>query len=94
MSRETWRLIKQSKRFYVSTYRVTANTLIASIIINLILGFVIHFIYFSQPESDYYATNGAMPPIELTPMDSPNVTSVALLPSDPENESDGRVIPQ
>ncbi len=94
MSRETWRLLKQSKRFYVNTYRRAGSALIVSIIINLALGFAIHFVYFSQSERDYYATNGATPPIMLTPMDVPNNTSVALLASDLENENDARVIPQ
>jgi intracellular multiplication protein IcmM len=94
MSRETWRLIKQSKRFYVNTFRMSGNALFFSMIINLILGLAIYYLYFNQPEHDFYSTNGVTAPIMLTPLDAPNDTSVALLPDDPENDDDNKVIPE
>ena len=94
MSSETWRLMTQSKRFYVYTYRRALNALLISIITNIVLGFAIHFVYFSEPSPDYYATNGVTPPVLLTSMDVPNNTSVALLANDPDNENTTRVIPQ
>lgn len=94
MGRETWSLIKQSKRFYVNTFRKTGSALVISAFINLSLGFAIYYAYFSRPEHDFYATNGVTPPILLTPMDLPNETSVALLANDPDDEDDTKVIPQ
>ncbi|MCX7118039.1 MAG: type IVB secretion system protein IcmM/DotJ [Legionellales bacterium] len=94
MSRETWSLIKQSKRFYVQTYRGTGTTLFISMLLNLCLGSFIYYIYFNQPDPAFYATSGIIPPILLTPMDSANNTSVAMLADDPVNEDDTRAIPQ
>jgi len=94
MSRETWSLIKQSKRFYVNTYRRAGSALFVSVIINLFLGFAVYYSYFNRPEPDFYATSGITPPVQLAPRDAPNDTSVALLGSDPEDESDIKVIPQ
>lgn len=94
MSRETWNLIKQSKRFYVNTYRRTGSALFVSVIINLSLVFAVYYIYFNRPEHAFYATSGVIAPIMLTPMDSPNNTSAALLAPDPIDENDIKVIPQ
>ncbi len=94
MSRETWRLIKQSKRFYVHTFRRAGTTLFFSVIINLSLGFIIYYVYLGRPEHDFYATNGITAPVMLTAMDVPNNTSVALLAGDPVNDDDIKVIPQ
>ena len=94
MSRDTWLSIKQSKRFYVNTFRRVGSTLLLSVILNLALGVVIYFIYFGRPQNDFYATDGVTPPVLLTAMDIPNNTSVALLASDPETDNDVKVIPQ
>lgn len=94
MSRETWNLIKQSKRFYINTFRKTGSALFVSVIINLSLGFAVYYSYFNRPEHEFYASNGITPPVMLTPMDSPNYTSVALLAADPDDESVIKVIPQ
>ncbi len=95
MSREDWRLIKLSKRFYVNTYRKTGSALLISLALNVCFGVVIHYLYFSQPEHTFFATDGVTPPIELTPMDSPNDTSVPLLGSDAVSTTNViKVIPQ
>lgn len=94
MSRETWSLIKQSKQFYVNTYRKVGTALLASMIINLSLGFAIYYTYFNRPEHAFYATSGVTAPIMLTAMDSPNYTSVALLGADPVDDDENRAIPQ
>ncbi len=94
MSRETWNLIKQSKRFYVNTFRKTGSVLLISVTMNLALGFAIYYSYFNRPEHDFYATSGITPPVMLTPMDAPNDTSVALLAADPIDDNDTKVIPQ
>ncbi len=94
MSRETWGLIKRSKRFYVNTFRRAGSALFLSVASNLILGFAIYYVYFNRSGHDFYATNGVTSPVMLTPMDVPNNTSVALLASDPENDFEIKVIPQ
>ena len=94
MSRETWALIKHSKRFYIQTYRRAGTALFVSAIINLCLGGAIYYAYFSEPGHDFYATNGITKPEQLTPMDSPNNTSVALLANDDNDNDDVKVIPQ
>lgn len=94
MSRNTWDVIKKSKRFYVKTYRRAGHMLVFSIGINLLLVIAIYYACFSQPEADFYATNGVTAPVELTPMDQPNNTSLPLLANDPESGNENKVIPQ
>lgn len=94
MSRETWNLIKDSKRFYVDSYRKIGTTLVISIFVNLFLGCGIYYAYFNRPEPEFYATSGIAPPVLLTAMDIPNNTSVALLAPDPEVENEVKKIPQ
>ena len=94
MSRGTWDIIKQSKHFYVNTYRRTESMLLLSITINLIIGFAIGYQYLGRPEHDFYSTNGVTAPMLLTPMDSANSTSVALLASESNSETNIKVIPQ
>ena len=94
MSRETWNLIKNSKRFYVNTYRRSGTALIFSILLNIFLVVVIGYIYFNEPEPDFYATSGITPPVKMTSLDEPNYTSVPLLADEPESEDETRVIPQ
>ena len=94
MSRKTWNLIKQSKSFYIHSYRWSGNALFFSVILNMSLGSAIYYNYFSRPEHDFYATNGETPPVMLTAMQAANTRSVALLESDPDNNNDIKVIPQ
>jgi intracellular multiplication protein IcmM len=94
MSRETWNLIKQSKRFHINTFRRVGSALFVSVIINMMLAFAVYYTYFNRPEHAFYATSGVTPPVMLTSMDSPNYTSVALLAADPEEETVIKVIPQ
>lgn len=93
MSKAQWNLIKQSKHFYVGTYRGALTTLLISITLNLLLGLAIYYTYFSRPEHDFYATNGVTAPVELNPMDSPNNSSNPLLQSAPQKEEDNKEIP-
>ena len=94
MSREAWDLIKHSKRFYVRTFRWVGNALVVSTFINLFLGFSVYYVYFNQPDPDFYSTYGEVPPVPLVPMDAPNNTSVPLLANDTGADSDIRAIPQ
>jgi intracellular multiplication protein IcmM len=63
-------------------------------VLNLSLGFGVHFAYFNRPERDYYSTNGITAPEKLTPMSSRNTTSVALLASDPIVQIEEKRIPE
>lgn len=94
MSRETWNLIKDSKRFYIGTYRKIGTALIISVMVNLVLGCGIYYTYLNLPNPEFYATNGMTPPVLLTAMDIPNNTSVALLAPDPAVESNVKRIPE
>lgn len=94
MSRQTWRLIKESKSFYIRTYRSGLIALVLSSFINLFLSVALYYVYFDRPERDYYATSGVTPPILLTALDSPNHTSVPLLPDDDGIEEDAKLIPE
>ena len=94
MSRGSLALIRQSKRFYISTFRRGARFLVISAVINFLLIVAIGFAYFSQGEHDFYTTSGVMPPDLLKALDEPNYSSTPLLPNDPENDDDLRIIPQ
>lgn len=94
MSREAWRLISQSKRFYIMTYRRVGSILLLSVSLNLVLGLLIHRAYFHLPERHIYATNGATPPEELVPMDEPNYSSSPLLANDLPGDRELKVMPQ
>lgn len=93
MSRGNWNRIKQSKFFYVQIYRKVITAITASQVINVILCLGVIYVYFNQPARTFYATSGITPPIELTPMDTPNYSAEALLPPDPVNEEGNKVIP-
>ena len=94
MSRETWNLLRSSKRFYVRSFRWTGSVVIFSVLMNLLLGMAVYYVYFNQPEHDFYVTDGVTPPVSLTPMDEPNETSVPLLANDPGTDDENRTIPQ
>lgn len=93
MSRGAWQRIKSSKRFYVRTYRNIRSALLGSVIINLLLGITVSYVYFTLPEPDFYATYGEIPPIKLFAMDSPNYSSTPLLPDDRQYDNYNRRIP-
>jgi intracellular multiplication protein IcmM len=94
MQRETWRLRKASKNFYVRTFRFTGSTLVFSLLLNLVLGVVVFYEYVHQPIRHYYATNGATPPTELTAMNQPNMSSKALLGGAPPMDNREKLIPK
>ena len=94
MSRAAWNLMKNSKGFYVRTYRKTGVALVCSAALNLLFILAIYHFYFNLPERDFFATNGITAPTELTPLDEPNYTSVPLLSSSSKASADNKVIPQ
>ena len=94
MSHESWALIKSNKSFNVVIFRRGLASLIISSLLSCLLGCLTFYIYLRQPERDYYATNGELPPVQLKARMTPNFTSRALLPPDPPTELKERVIPQ
>jgi hypothetical protein len=93
MRREVWRLLIQSKRFYVGTFRFIESALVFSLVISVLLSFGLIYVYLHIPERHYYATNGEAPPIELTAMDEANKTSVPLLADDPTVDDAEKLMP-
>ena len=95
MSRETWNLIKLNKNFNVHMYRRGVTALIVSLGMSCVIGILLFYKYTKQPEPDFYATNGATPPIMLKPMLAPNSSTMALLDPDPPTmDYEVKVIPQ
>ena len=90
----TWNTIKHSKAFYSHTYRMAGTVIIISLALNLLMGLIIYYLYFHQPERDFYATSGITPPIKLQPMEQANNSATPLLPPDPVNNEPEKVIPQ
>ena len=94
MSRATWSLIKQSKRFYINTYRRIGTTLFVSLVLNVLTGGAIYYVYMNKSPHDFYATSGITPPVRLTAMAAPNYSSNALLANDQISDNNNKVIPQ
>ncbi len=94
MTREVWLTMKGSKSFYVRTYRKVGTYLVLSLLANCLMFFIIYFMHFYEPEPNFYATSGIVPPVELTPLKTPNYSGTALLPPDPANDDVQKVIPQ
>ncbi len=94
MRRETWRLMRASKGFYVRTFRFSGSMLVFSLVVNLVLGVGVFYAYTHMPERHFYATNGVVPPTELTAMSEPNETSTPLLPADQDVDNDEKLIPK
>jgi intracellular multiplication protein IcmM len=63
-------------------------------LLSIVFGVFISKIYLQEPERDYYATDGITPPIQLTPMFTPNMSSHPLLDPDPVGVTEAKVIPQ
>lgn len=85
--------IKNRKRFYVHSYRRALRLLMVSLILNggILLG--IGYQVISEPERDFYATDGISAPVKLTPLLQPNASPNALLTPDPIVIRAQKVIP-
>jgi intracellular multiplication protein IcmM len=94
MSRGNWNRIKQSKLFYVQSYRKVMTLILVSQVINVILCLLITYFHLHQPARTFYATSGVTSPIQLSPIDTPNYSAEALLPPDPINDDGPKVIPE
>ena len=94
MGRETWNAIKQSKAFYIRTYRACIKAIGISLFLNLIMGLGIYYLYFHRPIRDFYSTSGITPPVKLTPLDEPNYSSKPLLANDQPTDDTIKEIPQ
>jgi len=94
LSKGAWAKIRQSTRFYIDTYHRGVAALLISIILNVFLSIAIYYVYFGQPERDYYATDGVTPPFPLVAMDEPNNSSTALLANDQDSNDNTKAAPQ
>ncbi|MBI2785994.1 MAG: phosphoesterase [Legionella longbeachae] len=95
MNRGAWEQIKKSKNFNVNTYRRGLIALNISLMLSCIFVLLLCYIYLTEPEGDFYATSGIVPPITLQPLLAPNFTSDPLLPPDPQvEEVENKVIPE
>jgi intracellular multiplication protein IcmM len=94
MSRETWAIVKNNRNFYVHIYRNGLFLLLMSLGLCCVLSVILFYMYYIQPERDYYASNGITPPVQLQSMLAPNSSSQALLEPDPPTDDAVRVIPQ
>lgn len=94
MSHNTWALIKLNKNFNVHIYRRGLTVLIVSLLISVALSVFSFLIYVRQPEPDYYGTSGIAPPVQLTSMMTPNMSSKPLLDPDPPTDDGVKIIPQ
>ena len=79
MGRNVWDVIKQSKDFYVRTYRITGNLLVGSFSIMLLLIAGLLYSYANTAQIVFYTTNSEHYPMLLHAMEHPNYSSEALL---------------
>ena len=93
MTRATWRTITTSRNFYVQTYKRSLMALLFSVLINIVLGILIVYVYTGRVPPKYYASNGMTGPMELKPLDAPNDSPNPLLESEPEPVENTKLIP-
>jgi len=92
MRRELWRVIRRSKSFYATTYRLSGSVLAFSLFVNVVLGLMIWQTYLNKPKRHFYLTNGVVPPTELFSLDSANESSTPLLAKDPDAADDEHIL--
>ncbi|MDF1684133.1 MAG: phosphoesterase [Legionellaceae bacterium] len=92
MRRELWRVIRRSKSFYATTFRLSGSLLVFSLFINVVLGLAVWQTYLTKPKRHFYITNGVVPPTELFSMDAPNEGSSPLLANDPDAADDENIL--
>jgi len=83
MARAAWGETRKAKGFSVAVYRRMSLMLWVSLILNLILILSCYYFYFKWPDRRFFASDGVSQPVELTPLDGPNMTAKALLPPPP-----------
>lgn len=76
---------KSQRYFYVEIYRNLLGLVIFSMVLNILIVLIMAYIFFRQPGSTYYSTNGRTSPVQLEAISSANLSSRALLP---DSESD------
>lgn len=94
MSRENWALIKRGKNFNVNIYRRGLTVLNIFLVLSGVMSGILFYLYLHQPERNYYATSGVVPPVMLQALSEPNRLGVALLEPDPPDDNTPRVIPE
>lgn len=81
--------VKAQKNFYRDYYRGVVVVLLFSLVLSFILVIVIIYSYLTQSLPAFYATDGVKSPIQLTPLEQPNMSETYLLPPDPPEEPMG-----
>lgn len=94
MGRSTWNAIKLSKDFYVKTYRWLLTSVLVSLCVNTVLILAVGYFFLQRNEEEFYASDGITAPILLTSLATPNFSGEALLPPDPVDQNDTKVIPE
>ena len=94
MNRETWNLIKNNKNFNVHIFRRGLFVLVASLSLSCIITLLLFYVYITEPERDYYATDGVTPPVKLNSLLARNLSATALLAPDPPSDLSEKLIPQ
>ncbi len=94
MSRVQWDIIKQTTSFHINGYRLGVSLLVGSLILNTIFCVLIFYSHFTQPEPEYYATNGITALVQLDALPEPNNSPKALLAPDPLIDKIEKLIPQ
>ncbi len=82
MSSLKYERYRTQRYFYVSTYRKIILLMIFSVSFNVILFALGSYIFFNEQAPEYYGTNGATNPVQLSAINTPNYSSTPLLPDD------------
>ena len=94
MSRGAWITVRNSKRFYATTYRLAGRALLLSVSVSIVLCMAIHYVYSNRPEHDFYSTNGVTEPASLMPMGEPNYSEYPLLANEQTVDESIKVMPK
>lgn len=87
-----WHKIKNSKYFYIYTYRRINLYILFSLGMNCLLAIATIYIYMNQPERDCYTTTGIIPPARLTAKATPNYSDKYLLPPEKEEKEEPKIL--
>ncbi len=96
MNKRAMEMIKSQKNYYRDLYRKLVVSTWGSFFLTLLLATGIAYQYFTRGESSYYASNaaGAGFITELSPLDTPNLSSTSLLKPDPPEEITKKRLPR
>jgi|LauGreDrversion4_2_1035121.scaffolds.fasta_scaffold123966_3 intracellular multiplication protein IcmM len=82
MSSLKYQRYRSQRYFYVSAYRKIIKLMFYSVSFNVFLFTLGSYIFFNEQAPEYFGTNGATNPVELSAINAPNYSSSPLLPDD------------